>query len=183
MMKCWLLACIALLASTGCGRQTANVNLPDWAPKNQSSGFIKAATVLQSFPSDPAQQAENARVHQTLVPAWEFFGSLDDSQIGSLRANKQIRIPCGSLSENQRKALNNYFETYRQIRKDAPPSADWPSDMLAELIKRGAKQDLSNVDILIDVRANNLVRLACVIRRQDGSVSNPLPITGLGTMR
>ncbi|MCE5323266.1 hypothetical protein LLG46_08115 [bacterium] len=179
-MKYWIAIFVLALALAGCGRQ--NVNLPGWAPKNPSSGFVRAANALKSFP-DGSDKAQDARLHQILVPAWEFLGTLGDDQISSLTNNKQLRLPYGSLTKAQQSLISSFFETYRQTMKNVPPSDDWPSDELAEIVKLGAKQDLSNVDIQLDIRANNLVRFACVIQYPNGSESKPLPLIGLGYMR
>lgn len=178
-----LLFC-ALLILMGCSKQSS---LSEWPPKNPSQEFLNATKVINPFPSetssDPDKKATDMRFHQSLVPALEFFGALSDEQVNTLSTTKRLQMPYGSLTAKQQTMLKNYFDVYRQIMKDAPVDRDTSKDELADLRNFGAQEDLSNVDILLDIRANNLVRFACIIKKQDGSISQPLPLAGLGTLK
>ncbi|MCE5322721.1 hypothetical protein LLG46_05310 [bacterium] len=165
----------------GCVNRS-RANLPEWAPKNPSPEFCNASKVLSgSLPQGVSQDSDEARFHAILVPAWEFFGTLSSDQINSLKASKSVTLPCTSLTAKQRGALDNYFKIYRQVMIN--PTGEWPSDELAELYKLGAKNDLSNVDLVVDIRASGLVRFGCTIRQQNGATGNVLPLTGLGTVK
>ena len=190
----------AAVACCGCGKARqageaaparTSVPLPDWAPKNPSPEFMRAARVLKPMPmefaeertqGDLARKALAARYHSTLPAAWEFFGTLSDQEIERLRASKELRIPFRSLSDRQRTALLRYFDVWRQTFKGLPPTeAEYGEDYLVELYKFGAEEDLSNVEITFLLRASGIVAMILRVRRADGSLSPRLP-AGLGQM-
>ncbi|UCC69063.1 MAG: hypothetical protein JSV79_03860, partial [Armatimonadota bacterium] len=128
-----LLLTIALDLAPGCGQpqaqqgpaerpaQTADVPLPDWAPKNPSPEFLRALSVLKPIPleeltrgggSGPAAEAQALR-HRLMWPAaYEFFGTLSDEQIqrflSSREEEKKILIPMQSLTPKQRRAFDTW---------------------------------------------------------------------------
>ncbi len=139
--------------------------LPEWAPKNPSREFLRAAKVLKPLPAEmwqqmpepsPARQAMLDRIVRTYPAAWEFFGSLTDKQVqafltsksASEGVSKEILIPVKSLTRNQRAALDRYFETFRQAMKGTTMAEEpaWMEDRVVTFYHFGAKEDLSNVD-------------------------------------
>jgi len=188
----------AALACSGCGRSqkpttseptvSSNVPLPEWAPKNPSAEFLRAARVLKPYaeergaaPQDElSRRALHARYTRTLTAAWEFFGSLSDEQIERFLAARELQLPVKSLTKKQRAALYHYFDVYREVMRDVPPTdPEYGGDPLVQLYKFGAREDLSNVEAQFLVRASGIVAVLMRVRQPDGSLSPPLPV-GLG---
>jgi hypothetical protein len=176
------------IACYGCGKDskpqtptpaaTINVSLPEWAPKNPSPEFLRAAKVLKPIPPEilgslgekagPAAQAVLARYHGTYPPAWEFFGTLSEQQIEHLRSSGTVRVPVKSMTPAQRHLLDRYFDAWR---KAMAGQEQIPPDWLVVLYKEGAKEDLSNVEAGF-VRDSSVpgVNMQFWITRSDGSV-------------
>ncbi len=153
---------VAVVCS-GCGRtqktadarpaQTAGVPLPDWAPKNPSPEFLRAAKVLKPLPieelltsaqGDLAREARMKQMRRVWPAAYEFFGTLTDEQTQHFVSTGTVRMPVRSLSAQQRTALDNWFEAYRRNMAGLEPDRD---DFLVSLYRDGAKEDLSNVEV------------------------------------
>lgn len=77
---CFVMVCVA----AGCGRKAektpaakatppAGVGLPDWAPKNPSPEFLRAAKVLKPLPEDAGGGGS-----PLTVAFHEMFGALTD---------------------------------------------------------------------------------------------------------
>jgi hypothetical protein len=131
----------------------ATIPLPEWAPKNPSPEFLRAARVLRPMPDEMVQQMAGEspglkvlfqRYHGTFPASYEFFGTLDDRQIEHFRAAKVVRIPAKSLTAKQKSALNHWFESWREVMKGAGSGFE---DYLVTVYKMGGKEDLSNVDV------------------------------------
>jgi hypothetical protein len=188
-----LVVIIILCIFAGCSKraaQTQNVALPpgvilpDWAPKNPSPEFIRAAKVLKPIPpepgkNDPQTQALVAKVKLVTVPAWEFFGTLSDQDISSLQAGTDVSLRYDSMSDKQRNALNNWLEVWRQTMKDIPEGGGWKPDWLVVLYRYGAKEDLSNVLCTFKTKGNHIVQFWLQAIQSDGNLSTPVPC-GLG---
>jgi len=159
-----LAAVLVAFCMAGCGRKSAQhppkpvaqsvgVPLPEWAPKNPSPEFLRAARVLKPLPDELLQgivgeSAEGASLLQryrgTMPASYEFFGTLDDRQIERLRTTHEIRIPVKALTPKQRAALNHWFGDWRAVMKGMRPELE---DFLVSIYKIGGKEDLSNVDV------------------------------------
>jgi hypothetical protein len=202
----WLIAVLLIAVSppAGCGRSAARtttpkaskavtrIPLPEWAPKNPSPEFLRAAALIRPYPQefsvareegDLAARAFQERYDRTLVPAWEFFGMLSDEQINRLRSAKSLRLMVKDLSAKQRAGLYHYFDVWRKEMKGLPERPqEWGEDWLVELYKFGAKQDLSNVQIEFLAREGSHI-LVMILRAQkaDGTLSPPCP-AGLGLL-
>jgi hypothetical protein len=172
------------------GAATASVPLPEWAPKNPSPEFLRAARVFKTWVNESpisdepelAGRALQIRFRHTLVPAWEFFGSLTDEQIERFRATRDLRIQVKDLTDKRRAALYRFFDVWRQEFKGvSSPNTDFSEDWLVDLYKLGAKEDLSNVEIQFRVRGSGRVAMILRSRQPDGSLGPPCPI-GLGDM-
>jgi hypothetical protein len=128
----------------------ATIPLPEWAPKNPSPEFLRAARVLKPIPPEEIAgsnltEAMKARYGRLVCgAAYEFFGTLTDEQIHRFLATKEIRIRVRDLTKPQRAALDAWFEAYREFGAGGPPEA---SDYLIMLYKMGAREDLSNVRV------------------------------------
>jgi len=185
----------SLVASAGCGGKTSrqpappaaqkpSVRLPEWAPKNPSAEFLRAARVLKPLPLDfmksPGRtDAENAARMKgaaiTWASAYEFFGTLSDKQIERfLQAKpKYLVIPIKQLTQKQRAALDGYFEAWRQTHKAVVlPGHPELRDCLLMLYKRGAKRDLSNVvagfDAGKEAGGGHVVSICFQVTKPDG---------------
>ena len=159
--------------------KTARPSLPDWAPKNPSAEFLRAARVLKPTPLDIMRaagksEAENAaRVNGAIImwiAAYEFFGTLSDKQIAQFLQIRQMVLPPGApgkpprhvrgnqivvpvkqLTQRQRAALDRFFEAWREASKgQSLPGHPEFKDELLVLYKMGAKRDLSNVRVGFD---------------------------------
>jgi hypothetical protein len=159
--------------------QATRALLPDWAPKNPSPEFLRAARVLKPLPLDfmksPGRtDAENGAKMKGATIMWpaafEFFGSLSDEQIERFLRTKQVVVPpdqpgkpptrmkgsqvltpVKELTRKQRAALDRYLEAWREAFKgQSIPGMPEMSDPLLMLYKRGAKRDLSNVAVGFD---------------------------------
>ena len=170
---------VGLLVLVGYYLRQTSSELPAWAPEEPSPEFLSAARVLGSFPAEDSSQ-EDQSFNQILVPTWEFFGTLDDDQVNSLLANKSISLPFGSLTRKQRSQFDNILSVYRQTMRNAP--ADSSKDLLVLLYEKGARKDLSNVNLVIDIRPSGTVRFSYMIQQPDGTTSHALSI-GLGTIQ
>jgi hypothetical protein len=170
----WLSLLPAMLAF-GCGQRAeqkpsnvtpateAAVPLPEWAPKSPSPEFLRAARVLKPGPKEAiasfaqgelAQVALVERLQRTWPAAYEFFGTLTDEQIERFLSVRQVRMPIRSLAPQQRSALDNWFETWRNEMTGNP---SLPEDFLVVLFKLGARDDLSNVDVGVDAQSEGRV--------------------------
>jgi len=190
---------LALLAVSGCAGpapQTPpaapppDVLLPDWAPENPSPEFLRAARVIEPQPeefrptadtSELTRLALHQRYTRTLVPAWEFFGTLSDDQIDRLIHTKSVDLRYMDLSEKQRSTLLRYFDVHRDAFAGLPPEErEYGEDPLVELYKAGAFEDLSNVEIEFAIRrASGIVVMWVWVRQADGSRKLACP-AGLG---
>ena len=94
-------------------QKTARPVLPEWAPKNPSPEFLRAAQVLKLLPLDIAKSpartdAENAiRIRGTTIKwtaAYELFGTLSDEQVERFLQSKpkHLVIPIKQLTQRQR---------------------------------------------------------------------------------
>jgi len=200
----WLVVTVTLMlpVTTGCGRHKARESptavhmpepklpLPEWAPKNPSEEFLRAAKVLKPMPMEPTSAGEeatpglaaiSARLRSTWPAAYGFFGTLTDGQIERFLSVKKIRIPTKSLTKAQRTALDRWFEAYRQAMKGAGLGGLLPDDYLVQLYKEGAAEDLSNVDVGFAtvpvgtsssaIQSTHRVHLWFWIKRADGSAA------------
>jgi hypothetical protein len=158
-------AVAVLLTLAGCGHRAeppapkaasatkAAVPLPDWAPRNPSPEFLRAAKVLKPLPEEMLLEfagkngggpALLERFRRTMPASYELLGALDDRQIEHLRATHEVRIPVKSLTAKQREALDRWFDTWRVALKGAGPGLE---EWLPAIYKLGGKEDLSNVDV------------------------------------
>ena len=161
--------------------QKSAVPLPDWAPKDPSPEFLRAAKVLKPIPielerqvvkSAPEGEALLARLRQTYPSAWEFFGTLDDRKIEGFRETKEIRIPAKLLTQKQRTGFDHWLECWRAAMKGGPPEFQ---DYLILLYKMGAKDDLSNVDVGFTAKTaggGHLVHIYFWVKAPDGKVND-----------
>lgn len=195
------LATVVVAVVAGCGgkakQESAQVKLPpgvvlpEWAPKNPSPEFIRAATVLKPMPADTSPGAQGGglsagafeqRFHRALPAAWEFFGALSDEQIQGLRSTKSLHLGVAELAQPQRAAMDRFFATWRSAMQGLPADPErYTLDYVADLHRLGAAQDLSNVDIELAVRGSGIVAMLLRVRRPDGTMSPPAPV-GLGQM-
>jgi hypothetical protein len=164
--------------------------LPEWAPENPSPEFMRAARVFKTWVNEPAitdelalaERALEIRFRRTLVPAWEFFGSLTDEQIERFRSTRDLRIRVKDLTDKQRAALYRFFDVWRKEFKGvSSANTGFSEDWLVDLYKLGASEDLSNVEVQFLVRGSGRLAMLLRSRQPDGSLGPPFPI-GLGDM-
>ena len=187
-----LMPLLVLIIASGCGREAAEepertpaeataVPLPEWAPEDPSPEFLRAAQVLKALPlealgggsGNPAKEAGARRKVAILPAAWALFGSLSDQQIEGFQTTGAVRVPVKSLTTKQRAALDNWFEVFRSVnRGQYPPQFRDQEDLLVQLYKIGARQDLSNVDVGFSPEGGRVVRPQFWIRQQDGTFAH-----------
>jgi uncharacterized protein YcgL (UPF0745 family) len=202
----WLIAVllIAVFPPAGCGHSSArttppktakpgvNIPLPEWAPKNPSPEFLRAARVIKPMPDevgvardkgDMVGRAWSEKYHRTIVAAWEFFGSLTDQQIERFVTTKKLRLLAKDLSPQQRAAMYHYFDVFRETMRGVPVDYQdqFGEDWLVELYRLGAKQNLSNVEITLEVRGSHRVAIIMRVQLAGGKLSAPCP-AGIGEL-
>ncbi len=180
---------LATSSQATANNSTKRQPLPEWAPKKPSKEFLRAAKVLKPRPgevseqqvrSDLSQRALSKRYWSTMPAAWEFFGTLTDQQIARFLSGESVRMRVKDLSKKQRATLERFFEVWREAFKGVSPlDPEYGEDWLVALYKIGAKEDLSNVEVVFDVRGSGIARMRLFVRRPDGSLSPALPM-GLG---
>jgi len=194
MKLAWrIIAVIAIagaVACFGCGKapqankptppRTA-IPLPEWAPKNPSPEFLRAAKVLKPMPSEIEQAQSNVveggindaltrRMRLTHTGAWELFGSLSDAQIGIFLRRRELRLSVRSLAPRHRTILDGWFHSWRNLTGAAGGKM---IDYQVLLYKLGAKENFSNVDVGFIVgdpaeRKGHVVSLSFWVRKADG---------------
>jgi len=162
---CFVMVCVA----AGCGRKAektpaakatppAGVGLPDWAPKNPSPEFLRAAKVLKPLPAELLQRkGESVGVSDSVLKmytkwwaaGYDLFGTLSDRQVARVRSTGLIRLRFASLTPKQRQA----FESFMAAKDSALAGVSGYTEYRVVLYKFGAKQDLSNVDVGFEVEA------------------------------
>jgi hypothetical protein len=197
---CFVIVCVA----AGCGRKAgktpaakatppAGVGLPDWAPKNPSPEFLRAAKVLKPLPEDAGGGGS-----PLTVAFYEMFGALTDQQIATFLERKQgkvgpdtpdsaralfkekygakevggelvysrneVSVPFKSLTPAQRRA----FERVQAVWSEAMKAED-NEDLLIKLYKIGAKENLSNVDIAFMATGHEVNFLMVVTKKKSGN--------------
>jgi hypothetical protein len=188
------MAAVLCMAASGCGQKTiqkpaatpavlkVSVPLPEWAPKNPSPEFLRAARVLKPLPDEALQPAAGEapagmsailqRYRGTFLASYEFFGALDDLQIERFRATKEVRIPVQSLTAKQRAELGHWFENYCTVMKGTGPEFE---DYLSMIYKMGGREDLSNVEVGFLApggKAAHIVHIYFWVRMPDGKVND-----------
>ena len=162
---------------------TADVPLPEWAPENPSPEFLRAASVLKPIPAEmlgawgeaggPALQVILVRFRRTWTAGYELFGAMTDEQIERFVSTGQVRIRVRSLTPKQRAALDNYFDVWRDAMAGVGGGMD---DVLVDLYREGAREDLSNVGVGFvwgGTEEDRGVNLQFWITRPDGTVATP----------
>ncbi len=77
---------------------------------------------------------------------------------------KEARIPIRSMTEKQRAILSKLFDDWREAMAGVPEMDDW----LVELYKLGAREDLSNVDVLFWNRSGGVVAMVFRVPQPSG---------------
>ncbi len=190
-----LTALVTLSPALGCGRRASHtrapaspveegpsIPLPEWAPENPSPEFLRAARVLRPMPREMLEQAAEGQqamdvflrqLTQTWTATYGLFGSMDD-QIERFREAKRVYIPVASMTREQRAALDRWFEVWQTaMGGGTPPGAEFLGDYLVFLYKQGAMEDLSNVEVGVDVPEGMAVHLRFRVRQRDGSLNTP----------
>ncbi len=170
---------LAGLLAAGCGGGTAQQGT---APENPSPEFLRAAEVLKPMAGEPSSGEGNlstaameARLHRVHPAAWEFFGTLSDEQIEKMISTNEVSIPARQLTDKQWDALNHFFDVWREVYKGISP-LEWSEDIVVDLYKAGAAEDLSNLVITFKVRSSKRVAMFFYIRRPDGSLTMAFPL-------
>jgi len=165
-----------------------SVTLPDWAPKNPSKEFLRAAKVLKPIPQE-------AQAYSPLYPVlYEFFGTLTDEQIATFLKRKQVSLPVADMSEKVRSFAKEHWDarevegklvfythevgvpfkalTARQRKLFDKVIEAWREDttgraggdLLVILYKIGAKKDLSNVEVRFSAMGGHAVDFTLIVK-------------------
>jgi hypothetical protein len=167
-------------ATSGGIRHVAGVMLPEWAPKNPSPEFIRAAKTLKPLPKEAlvrlssgqfgqTAQAVVEKFSRTWVADYELFGTLTNQQIDKFKSTGTVRIPIENLRKSQRIALDNYFGVWKEDMTGVGAGVD---DMLVMLYESGATKDLYNVDVGFAKMESHLVHMCFWVKKSDGKVEN-----------
>jgi predicted small lipoprotein YifL len=179
-----LAAVLVAFCMAGCGRKSAQpppkpaaqknaVPLPEWAPKNPSPEFLRAARVLKPMPEEMLRGmfhgatfggAVTQRYSLTFPAAYEFFGTLSDEQIGRFLSSKEekrkILIMVKSLSAKQQAALEEWYRLWHA----SGIAPDEPDDYRVFLYRNGAEENLSNARVGFVAQGKAVHVLLCVMR-------------------
>ncbi len=149
--------------------------LPEWAPQNPSPEFLRAAKVLKPLPFEYPMtsnvgpgltEAYKQKLRRLVYPAaYEFFGSLTDQQMKSFLTKKEIRLRARELSPAQRRALDNWFESFRKAAESGPSEYQ---DIRVILYKLGAREDLSNIRFGFGMNKSHSVGVYFWLREAQG---------------
>jgi hypothetical protein len=154
-----------------------SIPLPDWAPRNPSPEFLRAAKVLKPLPREVSErqtsnvgpgltEALKARVERILYPAsYRMFGALSDEQMEHFLGTKEIRLPVRAMTKAQRAAFDDWFSAAAEAFKGGPPEY---ADVRVYLYKLGAKEDLSNVEAGFVAVGGHAVHIWFWVRGRDG---------------
>jgi hypothetical protein len=187
-----LLAFAACLLAGGrsalAAEKPQKVQLPAWAPKSPSPEFLKAAKTLKPL---PAEIRDSSRLD---VPCWELFGSLDDKQYKTFMTLKEVKIKTAVYPESSRDIMkkkfgaveNGEYLVYKQREVSIPfksltprrrkiydrLAAAWRQefkgrandDLPTMLYKTGAKQDLSNVSLVLSAPGGHEVMMGFMVK-------------------
>ena len=166
--------------------------LPDWAPKEPSAEFLRAAKILKPKPQEIHPYPEMYRL------CYEFFGTLTQDQLDEFFQVERIRLPAADFSDKLRKDLlerpgyekegndividncavhvpvRDFTPRQREIfdkmagpweaifKRDDDPDND---DLLVRLYQLGAREDLSNVEVGFIARGGHSVGLHFIIEQ------------------
>ncbi len=172
---------VAVLVLAGCGHHTAQksaatpaapraaVPLPEWAPKNPSPEFLRAARVLKPMPAEvkrlsaqgvPPETAKALAAKRMMLvwpAAYELFGALNDEQTAQFLQVREMVAPSGKSGMPPirvrgyevvvpAKQLTTKQRTALDRYLEAARKSD-DFDLLVFMYKRGARRDLSNVRV------------------------------------
>jgi hypothetical protein len=162
----WSLAILFLIITSGCAHRTKSTTvmatanqinvaiLPTWPPKHPSLEYQHAAKYLyasdwktEGHTYDLTTKTMLIKLDLCRIPAWEFFGLFDDEKIQQLVQEGQFRMPFRKMTPKQQAALRRYMDVRSAVMKGMPYGAG--EDVLVSLYKNGAREDLSNVDVVI----------------------------------
>jgi hypothetical protein len=159
--------------------KTPEQTLPNWAPQHPSPEFLRAAKILTSYfwgePKTLQEKVLKERMERIAVPAWEFFGTLNDQEMSKLMKSKDLRMRYRTMRPRQQQALKAWLEVWRQNMKDLDSGwyqGGWQADWLVVLYKHGAKQDLSNVLCQFQIKNSRIVRAYLRIIQSDDKASH-----------
>jgi hypothetical protein len=165
----------------GNATHAADVPLPEWAPKNPSPEFLRAAKVLRGVPMDavgrgdlPEQtwRALLGYMRQINPTLWQLFGSLSDAQIDSFLAAQRIAIPVRDLTPRQMAALDAVLDANKG--NEIQISGKNLPDFRTLLYKMGAEEDMSNVTIGFTIEGANTLSFNARVH----GMKDPLVWTG-----
>jgi hypothetical protein len=159
---------------------------PNWAPKNPSPEFKRAADRLQENPPPGAEKeipgpanAFDAGKPDFMPPAWELFGTLSNGQIAELKQKQALVLPYRQMTEKQKALFNDLLTSWQKAMSAGKSES---ADLRQELIKLGANGDFSNVEAAFLLRPSGRMALVLQVRQADGNPSEPLPM-GIGWLR
>jgi hypothetical protein len=171
---------VAVLVLAGCGHRAAQkpastpaapkaaLPLPEWAPKNPSPEFLRAARMLKPMPAElewlsargvPSESEKSLAAKRMMLvwpAAYEFFGALSDEQIAQfLRVRELEAPPTGSRTGSMRVRGHEVVMPAKMLTTKQRAALDRffdaarrsGQDVLLWLYEAGAKRDLSNVKV------------------------------------
>jgi len=168
----------------GCGQRTsqrsasapaagkAEIPLPEWAPKDPSPEFLRAARVLKPMPPEVFAKGDApAETRQAILAlkkridplCWELFGTLSDKQIEKFLTTKRVELRVRELNSKELALLNAVLDGYKGFRIGTE-EFDWR----VMLYKGGATQDLSNVSIGFRVMEGRIVGFFARVQGKEG---------------
>ena len=140
-------------ACAGCSRDRVKTDQPAWVAQHPSPAVRRAAQTLR--PLSPEMLDAMARRFpggkqgldgycRTLPVIYEFFGTLSPEQLRQLRAHDRVFIPMQSLTPEQRRLVDDWFDCWKKEMTAAPANL---RDLRPLLQQIGIKKDLSNLEV------------------------------------
>jgi len=170
--------------------------LPEWAPEDPSREFVRAARVLKPIPEDVASYSplwpaayeffgtltdkqvmkflRPRQMRHALEEMSEEVRALFKERYGAeevggklVYEHRHVSVPFGSLTARQREVFDKLVEGWRETDWGDPDEAD----LIVRLYKRGAKEDLSNVEVAFSA-TGHVVNIDFVVRLPEGRVGS-----------
>jgi len=188
-------------APTPDSTDTSGVPLPEWAPENPSPELLRAAKVLRPLPEEVEPYSPTwplawelfgtlsdkqidsfLRHRQRRQLPLERYGretidalkdELGAEEIGDSLVfyTREVLITFGSLSPGQRTIFDRMVEASR----NRPPEARPQPDLLVQLYKIGAREDLSNVAVGFSA-SGHVVSTSFVVKDKDASLGRSVAL-------
>lgn len=143
----------AALACAGCSRDRVKTDQPAWVVQHPSPAVRRAARTLRPLSPEilnamarrfPGGKQGLDGYCRTIPVIYELFGTLSPEQLRQFRARDRVFIPMRSLTPEQRRLVEKWFDLWQKEMTAAPANI---RDLRPVLQQIGVKKDLSNLEV------------------------------------